>query len=83
MATGRDVLDLESEGAYRDILTKGGKLTKIGANVLVLGCTGMTHWRARLQDELGVPIIEPYLIKRSAGIFGLGIPPGWVSDPGI
>ena len=59
VATGRGVLDLESEGAYRDILTTGGKLTKIGADVLVLGCTGMTHVRSRLQDELGVPIIDP------------------------
>ena len=59
IATGRGVLDLESEEAYSDIRTTGEQLTRIGADVLVLGCTGMTHIRPRLQEELGVPIVEP------------------------
>ena len=59
MATGRGVLDLESEEAYHDIRATGKQLTKLGADVLVLGCTGMTHLRPRLQEELGVPIVEP------------------------
>lgn len=59
VATGRGVLDLESEEAYEDVLDAGKQLADSGADVLVLGCTGMTHLRARLQDDLGLPVVEP------------------------
>ncbi|WP_420612792.1 aspartate/glutamate racemase family protein [Candidatus Spongiisocius sp.] len=59
VATGRGVLDLESEEAYEDVLDAGEQLADSGADVLVLGCTGMTHLRARLQDDLGLPVVEP------------------------
>ena len=59
IATGRGVLDLESEDAYRDVLGTGRKLAGAGAEAVVLGCTGMTHLRARLQTDLGMPVIEP------------------------
>ncbi|MDE0139094.1 MAG: aspartate/glutamate racemase family protein [bacterium] len=59
IATGRGVLDLESEDAYRDVLGTGRKLAGAGAEAVVLGCTGMTHLRARLQADLGMPVIEP------------------------
>ncbi|MFD0917113.1 aspartate/glutamate racemase family protein [Pseudahrensia aquimaris] len=29
------------------------------ANVVILGCAGMTAYRARLEQELGIPVIEP------------------------
>ena len=59
VATGRGVLDLESEEAYEDVLDAGEQLADAGADVLVLGCTGLTHLRARLQDDLGLPVVEP------------------------
>ena len=59
VATGRGVLDLESEEAYEDVLGAGRELAGSGADVVVLGCTGMTHLRARLQDDLGLPVVEP------------------------
>ena len=59
VATGRGVLDLESEEAYDDVLAAGRDLAGSGADVVVLGCTGMTHLRARLQNDLGLPVIEP------------------------
>ena len=59
VATGRGVLDLESEEAYEDVLAAGEELAGSGADVVVLGCTGMTHLRARLQDDLGLPVVEP------------------------
>ena len=59
VATGRGVLDLESEDAYGDVLEAGNELAGSGADVVVLGCTGMTHLRARLQSDLGLPVIEP------------------------
>lgn len=59
VATGRGVLDLESEEAYEDVLAAGRELAGSGADVVVLGCTGMTHLRARLQNDLGLPVVEP------------------------
>ena len=59
IASGRGVLDLESDEAYEDVLDAGKQLADSGADVLVLGCTGMTHLRVRLQDDLGLPVVEP------------------------
>ena len=59
IATGRGVLDLESEEAYQDVLATGQELAGSGADVVVLGCTGMTHFRSRLQSDLGLPVVEP------------------------
>ncbi len=59
IATGRGVLDLESEDAYEDVLETGRKLADAGADVVVLGCAGLTHRRTRLQSDLGMPVIEP------------------------
>jgi allantoin racemase len=30
-----------------------------GANVLIMGCAGMARYRKRLQDEIGLPVVEP------------------------
>ncbi len=30
-----------------------------GADVLVMGCAGMARYRGRLEDRLGIPIVEP------------------------
>lgn len=30
-----------------------------GANVLVMGCAGMARYRKPLQDEVGIPVVEP------------------------
>ena len=59
IASGRGVLDLESEDAYQDVLGTGRKLAEAGADSVVLGCTGMTHLRTRLQSDLGLPVVEP------------------------
>ena len=54
-AAGRRVLDPEGEEAYGDVLEAGQELAKSGADVVVVGCTGMTRLRARLQGEPGSP----------------------------
>ncbi len=59
VATGRGVLDLESEESYHDVLETGRVLVGAGADVVVLGCTGMTHLRDRLQRDLAMPVVEP------------------------
>ncbi len=30
-----------------------------GANVIVMGCAGMARYRARLESELAIPVIDP------------------------
>ena len=30
-----------------------------GADVIVMGCAGMARYRARLEAELGIPVVEP------------------------
>ena len=59
IACGRGVLDLESEDAYQDVLAAGARLREVGAEVLVLGCAGMTKMADRLSGDLGVPVVEP------------------------
>jgi allantoin racemase len=56
------VLDLHSdnEKTARALLEEGKKaLEEDGAEVLVLGCTGMTGMAERLSKELGVQVIDP------------------------
>ena len=59
IACGRGVLDLESEESYQDVLSAGTRLRKAGAEVLVLGCAGMTQMADRLAQDLGIPVVEP------------------------
>ena len=59
VACGRGVLDLESEEAYQDVLAAGARLQEAGAEVLVLGCAGMTKMADRLSVDLGLPVVEP------------------------
>jgi Asp/Glu/hydantoin racemase len=30
-----------------------------GADVVVMGCAGMARYRQPLQDEIGIPVVEP------------------------
>jgi Asp/Glu/hydantoin racemase len=38
------------------------------ADTLILGCAGMAHLRSKLEDELGVPVIEPAAAATSFAI---------------
>ncbi|HVL55625.1 MAG TPA: aspartate/glutamate racemase family protein [Burkholderiaceae bacterium] len=40
-----------------------------GADVLVMGCAGMARYRDRLQQELGIPVVEP---TQAAAAMALG-----------
>lgn len=39
-----------------------------GADVLVLGCAGMARYRERLEDSLGIPIVDPALAAAGMAI---------------
>lgn len=41
------------------LVNVGGLLKKQGAEVLVLGCAGMATHRKKLEEALGIPVIDP------------------------
>ncbi|MSO93604.1 MAG: Asp/Glu racemase [Rhodospirillales bacterium] len=61
MAVGLGVREVaDGDRAYKRMTEVGRELRdKKGADVLVLGCAGMSHHRRRLEDELGVPVVDP------------------------
>ena len=58
---GLGVLELADEAATFARLTEiGGRLRdERGADVLILGCSGMANYRDRLEHAVGLPVIEP------------------------
>jgi Asp/Glu/hydantoin racemase len=61
IALGLGVLELDTEDAFDAAQRAGRALVSEGADVVVLGCTGMTHMQARLEESLGVPVVDPCL----------------------
>ena len=59
VALGLGVLELDTADAYEKAVDAGRTLVTVGADVIVLGCTGMTHMQDRLAAALGVPVIDP------------------------
>jgi Asp/Glu/hydantoin racemase len=48
------------EGTLRRMIEVGRELCEEdGADAIVMGCAGMARHRRRLEDELGVPVIDP------------------------
>ena len=54
------VLELADEKkTFGRMVSVGKKLREQGADVVVMGCAGMARYRDGLQQELGVPVVEP------------------------
>ena len=55
------VLDAEADEneTVKRLIEKGREAVKKGAEVLILGCAGMTGYADPVQKELGVPVIDP------------------------
>ena len=52
--------NLDPEATLDRLVQVGERLRDTdGAEVIVLGCTGMTRHRAPLQSALGVPVVDP------------------------
>ena len=76
------VVDLAQEDiTFARMREVGGTLkSKHGAKVVIMGCAGMARYRARLEDALDIPVIDPtqaavsialgQLLVRSAGAAG-------------
>jgi allantoin racemase len=61
LPVGLGVAELADEGRTLERMRSVG--TKLrdehGADVLVMGCAGMAPYRRRLQEALGIPVVEP------------------------
>ena len=60
---------LDPEAARAALLAAGRELAGMGAETIILGCTGMARHQAALQDGVGLPVIEPV---QAAAVLALG-----------
>ena len=50
---------LDPDAARSALIAAGRELASLGAETIVLGCTGMAHHRAAVAQAVGLPAIEP------------------------
>ena len=69
-AVGIGVTGLAAESRTLDRMTATGRALRDedGADVLVLGCAGMARYRERLEDSLGLPVVDPVLAAAGMAI---------------
>ena len=61
LPVGIPVVELSNEKKTFGRMVEVGKALRErhGADVVVMGCAGMARYRKPLQDEIGVPVVEP------------------------
>ncbi len=61
LPVGLRVVDLSNEKKTYGRMVEVGKALRDthGADVVIMGCAGMARYRKPLQDELGIPVVEP------------------------
>ncbi|MEM7117223.1 MAG: aspartate/glutamate racemase family protein [Chloroflexota bacterium] len=59
---------LTSPNTFANMLRAGEKLKRAGAEVLVLGCAGMTPYRHQLSQALSLPVIDPTVAATTMAI---------------
>jgi allantoin racemase len=57
---------LQPQAARARLIAAARECAASGAGTIILGCTGMAHHRAAMEDAVGVPVIEP--CQAAAGI---------------
>lgn len=50
---------LDPAAARSRLIDAARRCADAGAETVILGCTGMAHHRAAIEDAIGVPVIEP------------------------
>jgi Asp/Glu/hydantoin racemase len=50
---------LQPAAARARLIAAARDCAAAGAGTIILGCTGMAHHRAAVEDAVGVPVIEP------------------------
>ncbi|MHC4610082.1 MAG: aspartate/glutamate racemase family protein [Planctomycetota bacterium] len=72
---GVTALGDDPEATFARLVQVGEELRTIdGAEVIVLGCTGMTPHREHLQSVLGVPVVDPVQAAVEAAIDAVSLP---------
>jgi allantoin racemase len=61
---------LDPAAARAALVAAGKDLAAMGAETIILGCTGMAHHQAAVQDAVGLPMIEPC---QAAAALAMGI----------
>jgi Asp/Glu/hydantoin racemase len=61
LPVGLPVTELSDEKKTFGLMVEVGKALRDthGADVVVMGCAGMARYRKPLQDEIGIPVVEP------------------------
>jgi allantoin racemase len=61
LAVGLPVVELSNQEKTFGRMVEAGKALRDqhGANVVIMGCAGMARYRRPLQDEIGIPVVEP------------------------
>ncbi|MDJ0945907.1 MAG: aspartate/glutamate racemase family protein [Kiloniellales bacterium] len=74
---GRGVAQLAEPGATLAALVETGRQLRDdrGADVLILGCAGMAGYRAEVEAELGLPVVEPCQAAAAAAVGAVRL--GW------
>jgi Asp/Glu/hydantoin racemase len=57
---------LDPEGARATLVAAARELAAMGADTIILGCTGMAHHRSAVCAAVGLPVIEP--VAAAAGL---------------
>lgn len=57
---------LDPAAARAALIVAGRQLAELGAETIILGCTGMAHHRTAVRDAVGLPVIEP--VQAAAGL---------------
>jgi len=52
-------LDRDREVTLRHLVNEAAKAVSEGADVIVLGCTGLAGMAREVSDAVGVPVIDP------------------------
>ncbi len=74
---GRGVADLAEPGATLAALVEAGRRLRDdrGADLLILGCAGMAGYRAEVEAELALPVVEPCQAAAAAAVAAVQL--GW------
>ena len=86
VGTGLGVLDLgDADRTEAAFLAAAGRALSAGAEVLVLGCAGMTGLQRAVSEKLGVPVVDGVAagVKLAESLVGLGLVTSRVGSFGV
>ncbi|MDR3531705.1 MAG: aspartate/glutamate racemase family protein [Rhodopila sp.] len=63
---------LDPEAARASLIAAGRELAAMGAETVILGCTGMAHHRGVVRDAVGLPVIEPAQAAAGLAVAAVG-----------